>query len=61
MESKQLSPVRCDSSEQVVRPEELERSPEAVALAEVGRAVRLDCRIEPKIYLKEVRVSAAGE
>jgi hypothetical protein len=31
------------------------------ALSEIGRAVRDDCRVDPKAYLDEVRVAASGE
>src|SRR5262245_30477880 len=61
MESQQRPPIRRESSEPVVRPEELKMSPEAAALAEVAQAVRADCRVEPKAYLDEIRVAAAGE
>jgi hypothetical protein len=61
MESQQRSAVQPNSSEQVARPETLRKSPEAAALVEIGRAVRDDCRKDPKTYLDEVRVAAPGE
>jgi hypothetical protein len=61
VEGKQLSPVRDDPSEQVAHPEALESTPEALALADVTRAVRDDCRVDPEKYLEEVRMLAAGE
>ena len=61
METKQSAKARGGSLKRGVRPEESERSPAVAALAEIGRAVRDDCRIEPKAYLDEVRVAASGE
>jgi hypothetical protein len=37
------------------------KGPEAAALAEVARAVRDDCRKDPKAYLDEAHVAASGE
>jgi hypothetical protein len=61
MQSKLLSPTRSDSSAAPVRSAEPKTRPEAGALAEVAQVVRDDCRVEPKTYLEEVRVPAAGE
>ena len=61
METKQQATARGGSSKRGARPEGLERSPAAAALAEIGRAVRDDCRVDPKAYLDEVRVAASGE
>jgi hypothetical protein len=61
METKQPTTARGGSSKRGVHREESERSPAAAALAELGRAVREDCRVDPKGYLDEVRVAASGE
>jgi hypothetical protein len=61
MGTKQPATARSGSSKRGARPEESERSPAATALAEIGRAVRDDCRADPKAYLDEVRVAASGE
>ena len=61
MGTKQPATAHGGSLKRGARPEELERSPEAAALAEIGRVVRDDCRVDPKAYLDEVRVAASGE
>jgi hypothetical protein len=61
MGTKQPATARGGSSKWGVHPEESQRSPAAAALAEIGRAVREDCRVDPKAYLDEVRVAASGE
>jgi hypothetical protein len=61
METKRLATVRDGLSKRAAEPKESERSAAAVALAEIGRAVRDDCRVAPKAYLDEVRVAASGE
>ena len=61
MGTKQPATARGGSSKRGARPEESERSPAVAALSEIGRAVRDDCRVDPKAYLDEVRVAASGE
>jgi hypothetical protein len=61
MGTKQPATARGGSSKRGARPGGSERSPAAAALAEIGRAVRDDCRVDPKAYLDEVRVAASGE
>ena len=61
MEDQRPCPVTCDPPEPAARSEQLQTSPEAAALDEVVRSVRDDCREDPKSYLDEVRVAAAGE
>jgi hypothetical protein len=61
MGTKQPATTRGGSSKRGACPEGSERSPTAAALAEIGRAVREDCRVDPKAYLDEVRVAASGE
>ena len=61
METKQSAKARGGSLKRGARPDGVERSPEAAALAEIGREVRDDCRVDPKAYLDEVRVAASGE
>ena len=61
METKQSATARGGALKRGTRPEESERSPASVALAEIGRAVRDDCRNDPKAYLDEARVAASGE
>ena len=61
MGTKQPATARGGSLKRAARPEGAERSAVAAALAEIGRAVRDDCRVEPKAYLDEARVAASGE
>ena len=61
MKMKQSAKARDVSSQWRVRREGSETAPEAAALAEIGRDVRDDCRVDSKAYLDEVRVAASGE
>ena len=61
MGTKLLAKAPGGSAKRADRPEGSERSAAADALAEIGRAVRDDCRVEPKAYLDEARVAASGE
>jgi hypothetical protein len=53
--------ARGNSSKQEARFERIDKSPEVAALAKIERAVRDDCRVNPKAYLDEVRVAGSGE
>ena len=52
---------RVPSPKTAESPAEPRERLQADALAEVAQVVEADCRIQPKSYLDEVRVPAAGE
>jgi hypothetical protein len=55
------TPSRNYSSDPALRQAPQRERLETDALAEVAREVGADCRVQPKGYLDEVRVPAAGE
>ena len=62
MGTKQPAKARGGTLNRGARPERTGEVARGVAaLAEIGREVRDDCRVDPKSYLDEVRVAASGE